>query len=69
MYRNRYVFLPPEESFRKKLLEYPSENRRPQEIGSSSGTSGLASASSKADSWEKSQIKKIRLRSKFILSY
>ncbi|KAG7613783.1 Remorin C-terminal [Arabidopsis suecica] len=51
-----------EESFRKKLLEYPSENRRPQEIGSSSGTSGLASASSKADSWEKSQIKKIRLR-------
>ncbi|EFH42683.1 remorin family protein [Arabidopsis lyrata subsp. lyrata] len=50
------------ESFRKKLLEYPSENRRPQEIGSSSRTSGLASASSKADSWENSHIKKIRLR-------
>ncbi|XP_018490382.2 remorin 1.4, partial [Raphanus sativus] len=51
------------ESFRKKNMDnIPQENRRAQEVGSSSRTLGLASAPSKADSWEKSQLHKIRLR-------
>ncbi|KAF8089547.1 hypothetical protein N665_0502s0014 [Sinapis alba] len=44
------------ESFKKQQMDYP------QEIGSSSKTLGLSSAPSKADSWEKSQLNKIRLR-------
>ncbi|KAL1215080.1 hypothetical protein V5N11_007658 [Cardamine amara subsp. amara] len=44
-----------EESFRKNTLEYTPENRRSQEIG-------LASAPSKADSWETSQINKVKSR-------
>ncbi|KFK27892.1 hypothetical protein AALP_AA8G443400 [Arabis alpina] len=51
-----------EDSFRTKPLEYPSETRRAQEIGSASKTSGHASVASKADSWEKTQINKIGLR-------
>ncbi|CAH8389655.1 unnamed protein product [Eruca vesicaria subsp. sativa] len=51
-----------EESFRKEKMDNPQENRREQEIGSSSRTLGLASGTSKADSWEKSQLNKIRLR-------
>lgn len=55
--------MPLEESFRKTPLEYKPENRRAQEIGSSSRTAGLTSAPSQADSWEASQINKIRSRS------
>ncbi|ESQ31807.1 hypothetical protein EUTSA_v10004785mg [Eutrema salsugineum] len=51
-----------EESFRKKPSEYSPENRRTQELGSSSRASGLARAPSKADSWENTQMNKIKLR-------
>ncbi|CAH2044043.1 unnamed protein product [Thlaspi arvense] len=51
-----------EESFRKKPLEYSPEHRLAKDIGSSIRASGLASAPSKADSWEKTQMNKIRLR-------
>ncbi|KAL0762326.1 hypothetical protein Bca101_078477 [Brassica carinata] len=51
-----------EESFKKQQMDNPQKDRREQEIGSSSRTSGLASAPSKADSREKSQLDKIRLR-------
>ncbi|XP_010457129.1 PREDICTED: remorin-like isoform X2 [Camelina sativa] len=51
-----------EESFKKKSLEYLPENCRTKEMDSSSKTSGLALTPSKADSWENTQIKKIRLR-------
>ncbi|KAG2263554.1 hypothetical protein Bca52824_070633 [Brassica carinata] len=51
------------ESFiKQKMDNTPQENRRAQEIDSSSRTLGLASVSSKADSWEKTQLNKIRLR-------
>ena len=49
-------------------MDNPQKDRREQEIGSSSRTLGLASAPSKADSWEKSQLDKIKLRSNFILN-
>ncbi|XP_010443945.1 PREDICTED: remorin-like [Camelina sativa] len=51
-----------EESFKKKSLECLPENRRAKEMDSSSRTSVLALAPSKVDSWENTQIKKIRLR-------
>ncbi|EOA14819.1 hypothetical protein CARUB_v10028128mg [Capsella rubella] len=50
------------ESFRKNPLEYLPKNHSEKEIGSSYTTTRLPLVPSKADSWENSQIKKIRLR-------
>lgn len=66
-YYNFFFFFS-EGSFRKNPFDFTLDNRQAQETGSSSRTSELASVPSKADSWEKSQINKIRIRSNFILT-